>query len=154
MKYIKNVLVIDDNEIEAMALVEFLTAHGFRVGLAPDGESAIETILEKEIDLVIMDLLLPDISGISLVKKLKAAQPDTEILVKTSLQDLELVNTAMLNGASGFITKPIDPHQVLFLSLKCLERRWLRKECSRLMLEIAISEHKYNELKERINITS
>lgn len=122
--------------------------------LVSDGETALQVLEEQEIDLVITDLLLPDMSGISLIKKLKSAEHNIEILVQSNLQDMDLVNTALLNGASGFITKPIDPHQVLFLSVKCLERRWLRKECSRLMLDLVIAEHKINELKERIIVTS
>ncbi len=145
MKYIKTILVVDDNEETSSELADIYKSLNYTVGLAPDGESAIEALQERDVDLVIMDLLLPDTSSITLINRLKAIAPDIEIIVMTNFQNPDLLSEALLSGASLFVQKPIVPKQIIALSLKCLERRWMRQENSRLMFELAFTREKLEE---------
>lgn len=145
MKYIKTILVIDDNEETSAELAEIYKSLNYTVGLASDGESAIDALQERDVDLVIMDLLLPDISAVTLINRLKAASPDVEIIVMTNFQNSEILSEALLSGASLFVQKPIISNQIIALSLKCLERRWMRQENSRLMFELAFTREKLEE---------
>lgn len=145
MKYIKTILVIDDNEETSAELAEIFKSLNYTVGLASDGESAIEAMQERDVDLVIMDLLLPDTSAVTLIHRLKAASPDVEIMVMTNFQNSDLLSEALLSGASLFVQKPIVTNQIIALSLKCLERRWMRQENSRLMFDLAFTREKLGE---------
>ncbi len=82
------------------------------VGTATGGEAAIAALRNRPAQLVLLDLELPDIDGIEVTRRLKAGQPELEILILTSFDDEQKVYEAMQAGASGYLVKRVGPQKI------------------------------------------
>ncbi|MCB1307505.1 MAG: sigma-54-dependent Fis family transcriptional regulator [Leptospiraceae bacterium] len=104
-----NILIIEDNAAQREALEEFLTATGdeHRVYLAPDGELARAVFKERALDLIISDLMLPDTTGIELVREFRQSS-DIPFLIITGEPSIESAVEAIQLGANDYLTKPVD----------------------------------------------
>ena len=116
------ILVADDNEMNALALEDYLTAVGYDLYFAADGEQALERAEEVGPDLILMDIQMPKISGVEATRRLRANPrfAETPILALTALAmpgDRELCLAA---GASAYIAKPF-----LLKDLVRTIREWL-----------------------------
>jgi DNA-binding NarL/FixJ family response regulator len=102
-----SVLLVDDHSIFAQTLAAALGAmQGFEVsGVAKTGAEALERAASAPPDVALVDLGLPDFSGVELAKRLRAACPDTRVVVLTGSLDLAFFSEAMEAGASGYLTK-------------------------------------------------
>lgn len=102
-------LVVDDHEVVRQGLVSLL-ARGARFEVVAEASSVAEAIAQAarhEPDLVIMDLRLPDGSGIEACREIRAARPETRVVMLTSYPDEEAVLSAIVAGASGYLLKQI-----------------------------------------------
>ena len=109
-----NVLLVDDHAMVRQGLVYFLNSQGnFRVvGEAENGEEAIRQIEEQQPDVVIMDLVMPEMSGLTAIQIIKSKFPGVEILVVSSFVDEQKVLNAIQMGASGYIMKDANPKEL------------------------------------------
>ena len=109
------ILIADDNEDLRGMLRQFLEAHGYRVLEAADGREAAERAVRERPALVIMDLGMPDLDGLSAVAEIRrrVPAPETEILIVSAYDRLEYRTEAVAAGCGGFITKPVDPAALL-----------------------------------------
>jgi DNA-binding NarL/FixJ family response regulator len=82
------------------------------VGSAMGGEAALEQIPELAPELALVDLELPDLSGLELTRRLKRARPELEVLILTAFDDEQKVYEAMLAGASGYLVKRVGPEKI------------------------------------------
>lgn len=103
----KTIAVIEDEEILSKVLREALAEAGFNVLHATDGEAGMKLIESKEIDLVLLDILLPKMNGIELLKKIKADEKykDMKIIVLSVVSDIEKVADAMESGVYTYLIK-------------------------------------------------
>lgn len=100
------VLIVDDDEAICSTMKELLEKHGFQVKIAYDAWKALE-MLEKEVfDVSIIDLLLPGIDGIDLLKEIKKAYPRTVVIIITAYGSIPTAVEAIKKGASDYICKP------------------------------------------------
>jgi two-component system chemotaxis response regulator CheY len=111
---ILNVLIIDDNEMTRGVLRSILNQGGYRiVGEAGSGKAGLEQAANLEPDLVCLDIMLPDISGIEVLKEITGHLPKTLVLMVTGKRDLATVKECLGSGAKGFIVKPFNAATVL-----------------------------------------
>lgn len=112
-------LIVDDHHVVRRGLVFFLrTQKGLDIiGEAANGKEAIELAESLNPDLILMDLVMPEMDGIEATKIIKKAQPDIKIMMLTSFSDQDHVIPALEAGASGFQLKDIDPDE-LVVSIK------------------------------------
>jgi len=103
-----HVLVVDDNESMRTALGKSLTRRGWRVSLAANGRDAMERVREGDVHLAVLDLKLPGMDGIELLKGIKAASPVTEVVMITAYGNVERAVEAMKLGAVDFVVKPFQ----------------------------------------------
>lgn len=82
------------------------------VGSALEGAAALEQIAQRPPDLALVDLELPDLSGLELTRRLKRARPSVEVLILTAFDDEQKVYEAMLAGASGYLVKRVGPEKI------------------------------------------
>ncbi|UCG13901.1 MAG: response regulator [Deltaproteobacteria bacterium] len=101
-------LIIDDDEAIRKVLTIALKDAGYQLWTASDGESGLEIFHDKRPDIVITDLRMPGMDGISVLNEIKALDPDKEVIVITAYGDLDLATRALQLKASDFITKPIS----------------------------------------------
>ncbi|MCL4512606.1 MAG: response regulator [Candidatus Eremiobacteraeota bacterium] len=110
----KRVLVTDDAMFMRLMLKDILTKHGFEVvGEAENGVQAIQKYKELKPDLVTMDIVMPEMDGITAVKSIMTSDPNAKIIMCTAMGQQALVIEAMGAGAKDFIIKPFSPAKVV-----------------------------------------
>lgn len=116
-----NILIIDDDHLTTSALEHYLNGEGHKTHIATDAEEAIIKITKGEIDIVITDVMMPVVSGLSLVNALRSVHLcSTPVIMMSSLSNSPLVEAALKAGANDFITKPLVMEE-LSAKLKKLE---------------------------------
>jgi len=109
-----NVLIVDDNEMTRALLRTILKSDGHIViGEASSSKSGLDQTLKLRPDVVFLDILMPDGSGVDLLKEIKQALPRTVVLMVTAKRDVETVKECLGSGATGFILKPFNAGIVL-----------------------------------------
>ena len=104
-----NVLVVDDSMMMRRKIKKYLTSLGHNIiGEAQDGEQAIAFCRENEPNLVTMDISMPGMNGIEVVKELQNINVDLTIIMITAYGQNNLVKEALISGAKGFILKPVS----------------------------------------------
>jgi len=118
----KRVLIVDDAVVMRMMIKGILSKNGYEVvGEAQNGAEAVEKYAALEPDLVTMDMVMPEMDGISAVKQIVANHPDARIIMCTSMGQQALVVEAIQAGAKSFITKPFQPPKILETIQKVLQ---------------------------------
>ncbi len=118
----KKVLVIDDEAIVRTSSKRTLAPEGFDVRLADSGKTGIE-ILEKEpVDVVLLDLKMPDMDGIEVLKVIMERWPGTKVIIVTGYSTVETAVQALRLGAYNHIEKPFTPDTLLAAVKEVFER--------------------------------
>ena len=107
------VLIVDDDPTFNLMLKTFLNKNDFLTEEVHSGKSGIRAINETNFDVVLTDLRLPDVTGLDLLEKARAVSPDTPVILMTSYADIKSAVKAMQMGAFDYITKPINPDELL-----------------------------------------
>ncbi len=115
-------LLIDDEEGIRKVLSISLTSDGYEVVTAEDGREGLDLYQKGRFPIVLTDLKMPELDGIEVLKKIKAINPATEVIVITGHGDMDSAMQSLHLGASNFITKPVCD-QVLSVALKRVEQR-------------------------------
>ncbi len=127
------ILVVDDEANARTALAELLRDEGYTVETAADGFKALPKLDEFAPDLVLTDLKMPGMDGIELMRKARAGDdPDRVVIVMTAFGSVETAVEAMRQGATDYVTKPINIEELVIVIERGLERRRLRAEAGRL----------------------
>ena len=121
------ILVVDDEQLIRWSLSERLTAEGYAVVEAGTARDALQKF-GPEIDLVMLDYRLPDSDGLSVLKKMKGAQPDIPIILLTAFSSIETAVEAMKQGAYHYANKPFNLDEIAMVVQKALETTALRRE--------------------------
>ncbi len=139
------VLVIDDEEVMREILESLLTKEGYRVKLAADGESGLEVGRRVPVDVAIVDVMLPDKSGIEVLEELKKADPEMVVVMITAFASVETAITAMKMGAFDYITKPFKNDEVLVVVSNGVHQRQLVNE-NRTLKQALSTRQRYDVL--------
>jgi DNA-binding NtrC family response regulator len=132
-------LVDDDTDFRATVLRRF-ARRGFRVQEAADGADALQWACRREFNVAVVDLVMPGISGLELLGKLKELHPDCEVLLLTGQGTIETAVEAMKRGAYDFLTKPFPLAELEVLIQKAYERHQLQKENKQLSAALERTE--------------
>ena len=122
------VLIVDDEKAIRWSLGEALRGDGYEVAEAEDGKSGIKAFKEDPADIVILDLKLPDRSGIDILKSLKKDDEDLPVIMMTAYGEVETAVEALKNGAYDFMLKPFQLEKMKVAIKHALETRQLRNE--------------------------
>jgi DNA-binding NtrC family response regulator len=122
------ILIVDDEPVLQDVLSTLLRREGFQVVQAMTAGEALRQADEHEIDLVLLDLMLPDRPGMEVLKELKSRDPEVVVVVITAYSSVETAITAMREGAFHYIPKPFKNQEVVLTVRKGLEQRRLRTE--------------------------
>ncbi len=121
-------LICDDEMLIRLWLVEHLTEFGLRTEGVEDGASLLGALQREPADVVLLDLRLPDATGIELLPKIKAIDPSLPVVMITAYGEVETAVTAVRAGAYHFLEKPIVLPELALLVQQALEARQLRNE--------------------------
>jgi adenylate cyclase len=122
------ILVVDDNAANRDVLARRLTREGHQVVTAANGAFALELVAGQEFDLVLLDLIMPEMSGFELLRRLKATQhtSDVPVIVISALDELDSVVRCIEADAEDYLTKPFNPVLLRARIGASLEKKWLR----------------------------
>ena len=123
-----NILVVDDEEVLQDVLGTLLKREGLRPLAARTGEEALLIAERETIDLVLLDLMLPGMSGMEVLKQIRSRDPEQVVIVVTAYSSIESAIEAMRIGAFHYIPKPFKNEEVLLTIRKGLEQRRLTSE--------------------------
>jgi two-component system response regulator PilR (NtrC family) len=131
------VMIVDDEEVLRDVLEVVLRREGFDVLLAASGEEALNFLDTEEVDLVILDVMLPGISGIDTLRAIRISNPTLPVVVITAFSSIDGAIEAMKFGAFHYIPKPFKNEEVVLTVNKALEQRTLTRENERLKAELS-----------------
>ena len=110
----KNILIVDDAAFMRMMIKDILTKNGYNVvGEAENGAKAIEKYNETKPDLVLMDITMPEMDGIQVLKKIKESDPKAMVIMCSAMGQQAMVIESIQSGAKDFIVKPFQADRVL-----------------------------------------
>lgn len=123
-----DLLLVDDDADFRETVARRFMRRGFRVEEATHGEQALQLAGLRQFDVVILDLVMPGLSGVQVLEQLKLAHPECEVILLTGQGTIETAVQAMKLGAYDFLTKPFPLAELEILIERAYERRQLRKE--------------------------
>ena len=124
----ETVLIVDDEESIRKTLSILLKRNGFSAEEATNGLEAMEMMANSPYDLVIADLNMPVMGGIDLLKRVKEDHSDTEVIILTAYGAIQSAVEAIKLGAYDYLTKPIEPKDIMILVRNAVERKRLDME--------------------------
>ncbi len=122
------ILVTDDNELIRETLQKALVDEGYEVSLAESGEACLKAVNSGDIDLILLDMRLPDMSGIDVLGSVRETNPEMIVIMMTAYGDIDSVKKALARGAFDFIHKPVKARAIASIIKMALEIRNLRQE--------------------------
>jgi len=148
------ILVVDDEPAVTTVVSRWLEAEGYECERAASGEQALEALRRGEFALVVTDIMMPGMSGMELLKRVRRASPDTAVIMLTAVGDRKTATDALELGAYGYIIKPFEQNEILINVANALKRRSLEMLRDRYeeQLERTVQERtaEIRRLKERV----
>ena len=131
------ILLVDDDREVTAALAEYLEGRGHHVAVAHTGRDALVALGRDAPSLVLVDLLLPDVDGVTLMREAHRLDPAPEVVIVTGHGSLDSAIAAVEAGAAGYVEKPVDLPRLGALVARSLERRRLARENAELLAQLA-----------------
>jgi DNA-binding NtrC family response regulator len=139
------ILVVDDDEVMRQTLSDVLKKRGYAVSTADTGAQALSAVKDQLFDLILLDIRLPDMDGLDVLKSIKEVESDLMVIVMTAYSDVQNAVMAMKTGAYDYIDKPFELEELKILIKKALEMQSLRNEIRRLRRQGG-DDHRGNEI--------
>jgi two-component system, NtrC family, response regulator AtoC len=133
------ILIVDDDEGVREILTETLKSAGHSVSGAESGERAVAAVREAPVDLVILDMVLPQVDGLEVLREITTLRPETAVIMITGYASVETAIRAMKMGAVDYIVKPFRMEEVELIVSRALERSRLRRENAALRRQIQMT---------------
>lgn len=121
----EKVLVVDDEEAIREVVSTLLEAQGYRCTTCENGRVALEKFRQDTFDLVLSDIVMPEMDGMKLLAELRAADPDVPVIMVTAMHDISIALEAIRAGAYDYILKPFEKDQLYLSVRRALEHRRL-----------------------------
>jgi DNA-binding NtrC family response regulator len=132
----KTLLVVDSDE-EMRDTLTAAVRRDYRVLRAATGEAALQMMQKEDVDLMLLEVHLPGISGFEVLKIIRENYPYVEVIVVSNTKELDIVIEAMRHGAYHYISKDLDPESIRTLFANAAERQDLSRDVTRLKEEVA-----------------
>jgi len=123
-----SILVVDDSTLIRTSMIEELSTLGYPNYSASSVEEAEKILKEKNIDLVLLDLMLPGMSGMEYLEKLKNQKEDIIVIIMTAYESVETAVNAIERGAYDYVIKPVEPSHLELIIKRALKRYQITQE--------------------------
>lgn len=123
-----SILLVDDDPFILEGIGADLESQGFGLTEASSGDRALELLAEKNFDLVITDLVMENVDGIQVLKKAKALNPDTMVIILTGYGNMKSAIDALRHEADDYLLKPCESAEMLHRINQCQEKAALRQK--------------------------
>lgn len=119
------ILIVDDEEVIRKGFERTLAGEHSIVECASDGFEALRKMGERSFDVVLLDLRLPEMDGLTVLKRIKQQWPDSEVVVITGFPELETAKESVVLGAYDYLAKPVVPEAVIRATTGAwMQKRW------------------------------
>jgi len=135
--HIRPVVLVVDDDTGLRESFRLILEDEYDVLEAADGAQALDTLRTTQVDLVLLDIRLPDIDGIAVLEQIKAFDDHMEVILVTAVQTVRTAVAAMKLGAFDYVTKPFEEEEILPLVHRAIEKRALSREVVYLRSELA-----------------
>lgn len=142
---IARILVVDDEEIVVRSCLRILAAETYEVESAQSGLEALRKIEGGPFDVLILDIMMPQMDGLELLQRVKETHPDIDVIMVTGLSQIETAVRSMKLGAFDYLPKPFDPDELKHIVARALERRQLLQENLNLRSELT-SKYRFENI--------
>ncbi len=122
------VLIVDDDPTLAEVVAGYLARTGHEVTTVADGRSAMDSITAAPPDLVVLDLMLPEIDGLEVCRRIRSGHPDVRVIILTALGEEDDRIAGLEVGADDYVTKPFSPRELVLRAESVLRRTSRRDE--------------------------
>ena len=140
------VLLVDDDAGLRKSLVRILRARGFAAEVATNGPEALEALVTLDPDVALIDLMMPQMDGFELLRRIKEVRPSVAVIMMTAFADVNLAVRAVQGGAYHFLTKPFASNDAVALAVtKAAEHRRLSERAQRLEQRL-VAKERFGEL--------
>ena len=137
-----NILVVDDELIERQTLSDILRLEGYHVAAVANGEAAVDYLRLNPVDLIILDLRMPGMGGLEVVRVVNRISPDIEIILLTAHGSIESAIDALRNQVHDYLLKPASPVQIIDSVAHGLARRASKlKAREHLQIDVSTDEN-------------
>lgn len=136
-----NILIADDDKVIADILKDIISTPERKVDICHDGRAAVERIKTDHIDLVVVDLVMPEIGGLDVLKYAKKINPDIIGIIVTGYASLETAVTAIKEGAYDYIMKPCKLDEIRIVINRATEKIQLHRENRALLQNLERASH-------------
>ena len=126
------ILIVDDEPVIRDVLTQLLTSEGYEVEIAASGEEGLQKFSLRTPDLILLDLLMPGLDGIEVLKTVKKIQPQALVIIITAYASVESAIEAMKMGAYDYVQKPFKHEELLLTVRRALEHKVIQDENLRL----------------------
>ena len=148
-----NILIVDDEKGLRLGAQRLLQDEGYEVEAAENGQTGINLAISKDFDVAVIDLKIPDIDGLDVLREIKSKRPNTVCFIATAFASYDTAIQSTRLGAFGYIPKPFTPEELIYqveLGLKqrqlIIESNKLKKEREENLLEIAYEKSRLNTI--------
>jgi DNA-binding NtrC family response regulator len=124
------VLIVDDEEVVRRCHLRVLAGDHCEVKAVPDGTQALATMQAEPFDIVLLDLRMPGMDGMAVLRQMRSRWPESEVIVITGFPSLDTAKEAIRLGACDYLSKPLEPAAVIEATSRAIEhKQWaLRRE--------------------------
>jgi DNA-binding NtrC family response regulator len=131
------ILIVDDEDIVVRSCLRILGSESYAIEVARDGSDALGKIADGLFDVLILDIMMPKMSGIEVLQRVKESHPDVDVIMVTGLSEIETAVRCMKLGAFDYLAKPFDPDELKLVVARAVERRRLLHENMSLKSEVS-----------------
>src|SRR5665811_2298315 len=139
------ILIADDEEIVIRSCLRILDGDDFQVEAVQDGREALRKIEENPYDVLILDIMMPNMDGLEVLRRVKETHPNVDVIMITGLSQIDTAVQAMKLGAFDYISKPFEPDELKLVVQRALERRRLLQENLTLKSELS-SKYRFENI--------
>jgi CheY-like chemotaxis protein len=125
---IKHILWVDDEIDQLKSHIIFLESRGYKVTEASNGDDAVALVASKDFDLVLLDEVMPGKDGLTALEEIKEKSPHLPVIMVTKSEEEDLMDQAIGRKIDDYLTKPVNPSQILSATKKILETRSIRSQ--------------------------
>ena len=120
-----NILIVDDEEVVRLSHMRSLESADCNAQTAEGGRQALSVMEQHPFDVVLLDLRMPDLDGMDVLKTIKQRWPNSEVVVITGYPSIETAKEAVRLGAFNYLAKPLDPNELLKAANDAVtQKRW------------------------------
>ncbi|MDP2960190.1 MAG: sigma-54 dependent transcriptional regulator, partial [candidate division Zixibacteria bacterium] len=142
----KSKIVIAEDDQSLSRIMEYsLKDEGFEVNVFPNGKEALSFLQEKDVDLIISDLTMPEMGGMELLKEVQKMKLEVPFIIITAFGTIDSAVEAMKAGAYDYITKPFSQEELILVVKKALEHKSLKEENINLKSQL-VEKYKFENI--------